>query len=66
MEWFSKWDQILEWKSPFAKWFLGAKCNIVHNCLDRHLTGWRRNKLALIWESETGETRSYSYLELTK
>jgi acetyl-CoA synthetase len=66
LEWFSKWDQILEWKPPFAKWFLGAKCNIVHNCLDRHLNGWRRNKLALIWESETGETRSFSYLELTR
>ncbi len=64
LEWFGKWDQILEWKSPFAKWFLGAKCNIVHNCLDRHLKTWRRNKLALIWESETGEHRTFSYLAL--
>ena len=64
LEWFKPWDQVLEWESPFAKWFLGAKCNIVHNCLDRHLKTWRRNKLALIWESETGEQRTFSYFSL--
>jgi acetyl-CoA synthetase len=64
LEWFHDWHQVLEWKPPFAKWFLGGKCNIVHNCLDRHLTTWRRNKLALIWESESGETRNFSYHEL--
>ena len=64
LEWFEPWHQVLDWQAPFAKWFLGAKCNIVHNCLDRHLKTWRRNKLALIWESETGEHRSYSYFAL--
>ncbi|MGE0495330.1 MAG: acetate--CoA ligase [Vulcanimicrobiota bacterium] len=64
LEWFAKWDQVLEWNAPFAKWFVGAKCNITHNCLDRHLKTYRRNKLALLWESEQGETRSFSYFAL--
>jgi acetyl-CoA synthetase len=64
LEWFEPWSQVLDWQAPFAKWFVGAKCNIVHNCLDRHLKTWRRNKLALVWESETGESRTYSYFAL--
>jgi acetyl-CoA synthetase len=65
LEWFEPWNQVLDWQPPFAKWFVGAKCNIVHNCLDRHLNSWRRNKLALIWESENGkETRTFSYFSL--
>lgn len=64
LEWFEPWSKVLDWQAPFAKWYVGAKCNIVHNCLDRHLKTWRRNKLALIWESETGEHRTYSYFAL--
>ncbi|MBX3168423.1 MAG: acetate--CoA ligase [Candidatus Eremiobacteraeota bacterium] len=64
LEWFEPWTQVLDWQPPFAQWFLGARCNIVHNCLDRHLKTWRRNKLALIWESETGEHRNFSYFAL--
>lgn len=64
LEWFEPWSKVLDWQAPFAKWFVGAKTNITHNCIDRHLKGPRRNKLALIWESETGETRSFSYLAL--
>ncbi len=64
LEWFAPWTQVLDWQPPFAQWFLGAKCNIVHNCLDRHLKTWRRNKLALIWESESGQTRTFSYFSL--
>lgn len=61
LEWFTPWNQVLDWQAPFARWFMGATCNIVHNCLDRHLSTWRRNKLALIWESESGENRTFSY-----
>ena len=45
--WFSPWKRVLDWKPPFAKWFVGAKTNVSYNCLDRHLEGpnaWRRNK----------------------
>ncbi|NBD32108.1 MAG: acetyl-coenzyme A synthetase, partial [Cyanobacteria bacterium] len=49
LDWFEKWNQVLDWNPPFAKWFVGGKLNISYNCLDRHLTTWRKNKAALIW-----------------
>ncbi|MGH7338630.1 MAG: acetyl-coenzyme A synthetase N-terminal domain-containing protein, partial [Myxococcota bacterium] len=51
--WFKPWKKVLDWKPPFAKWFVGGKLNVSYNCLDRHLEGenaWRRNKAAIIWE----------------
>ncbi|PSN17463.1 acetate--CoA ligase [filamentous cyanobacterium CCP5] len=62
--WFKKWDQVLDWQPPFAKWFVGGKTNISYNCLDRHLTTWRRNKAALIWEGEPGDSRTLTYAQL--
>jgi acetyl-CoA synthetase len=65
LEWYRRWDKVLEEKdAPFYKWFCGAQTNIVHNALDRHAKTWRRNKLALIWEGEDGERRTYSYHRL--
>jgi acetyl-CoA synthetase len=64
LDWFQKWDTVLDWNEPFAKWFVGGKINISHNCLDRHLTGSRKNKAAIIWEGETGEIRTITYLQL--
>ncbi|MEP7148832.1 MAG: acetate--CoA ligase [Acidobacteriota bacterium] len=64
IRWFKKWDTILEWNEPFAKWFVGGKLNISDNCLDRHLETTRRDKTAIIWEGEPGETRNLTYLEL--
>ena len=64
LDWFKKWDTVLEWNEPFAKWFVGGKINISYNCLDRHLTTWRKNKAAFIWEGEPGETRTLTYLQL--
>src|SRR5688572_14043289 len=52
LTWRQKWSKVLEWKEPFAKWFVGGKLNVSENCLDRHLTGPRRNKAAIIWEGE--------------
>ena len=48
LDWFQKWDTVLDWQPPFAKWFVNGKINISYNCLDRHLTTWRKNKAALI------------------
>jgi acetyl-CoA synthetase len=62
--WFKKWRKVLEWKLPFAKWFVGGKINVSYNCLDRHLSTWRKNKAAIIWEGEPGETRTLTYQEL--
>jgi acetyl-CoA synthetase len=62
LEWFQKWDKVLDdSQAPFYKWFVGAKTNIIHNAIDRHLKTWRRNKLALIWEGEDGTLRTFSY-----
>ena len=64
LDWFKKWDTVLEWNLPHAKWFVGGKINISYNCLDRHLTTWRKNKAAFIWEGEPGEQRTLTYLQL--
>ncbi len=64
LDWFKKWETILEWNEPHAKWFVGGKINAAYNCLDRHLNGARRNKAAIIWEGETGETRTLTYQQM--
>src|SRR3990172_11785869 len=64
LHWFKPWKKVLDWKPPFAKWFVGGKINISYNCLDRHLMTWRKNKAALIWEGEPGENRILTYQEL--
>ncbi len=67
VDWFTPWKKVLDWKPPFAKWFVGAKTNVSYNCLDRHLEGenaWRRNKAAIIWEGEPGDSRVITYAEL--
>src|SRR5438128_1696445 len=62
--WRVRWKKVLEWKAPFAKWFVGGKINISVNCLDRHLTSPRRNKAAIIWEGEPGDKRTLTYQQL--
>src|SRR5215470_2018376 len=65
LDWFEKWNKVLDWKPPDAKWFVGGKLNLSYNCLDRHLASARRNKAALIWEGEPeGESRTLTYHEL--
>jgi len=62
--WRKPWKKTLEWKPPFAKWFVGGALNVSENCLDRHLGGPRRNKAALIWEGEPGDSRTLTYQQL--
>ncbi len=64
LEWFESWSTVLEWNPPFAKWFVGGKLNAAYNCLDRHLQGWRRNKAAIIFEGENGDSRVLTYQDL--
>ncbi len=67
VSWFTPWKKVLQWKPPFAKWFVGGKLNVSYNCLDRHLEGenaWRRNKAAIVWEGEPGDTRVLTFGEL--
>ena len=64
LDWFKKWDKVLDWDPPFAKWFVGGKINVSYNCLDRHLTTQRRNKAALVWDGEPGDWKVYTYWDL--
>jgi acetyl-CoA synthetase len=64
LEWSRRWDTVLDWQPPHAKWFVGGQLNIAVNCLDRHVRGARRNKAALIWEGEPGDRRTLTYFEL--
>lgn len=64
LHWFTPWKTVLEWKPPFAKWFVGGTTNLSYNCLDRHLATARRNKAAIIWEGEPGDSRTLTYHEL--
>jgi acetyl-CoA synthetase len=64
IHWFEKWSSVLEWNAPFARWFAGAKTNVSYNCLDRHLTTHRKNKVAILWEGEPGDQRFITYQEL--
>ncbi|MBE9537133.1 MAG: acetate--CoA ligase [Proteobacteria bacterium] len=62
--WFKKWEKVLDWQPPFAKWFVGGEINITQNCIDRHLDSWRKNKAAIIWEGEPGDERVLTYQDL--
>ncbi|HEY3824573.1 MAG TPA: acetate--CoA ligase [Bryobacteraceae bacterium] len=64
LEWFQPWTKVLEWNVPWAKWFVGGQLNLSHNCLDRHVATWRKNKAAIIWEGEPGEVRTLTYQQL--
>src|SRR5262245_36828512 len=64
LEWSRKWDKVLDWQPPHAKWFVGGRINISVNCLDRHVRGARRNKAALVWEGEPGDRRTLTYFDL--
>jgi acetyl-CoA synthetase len=66
LHWFKPWDRVLEWKLPFAKWFIGGELNISYNCLDRHVATWRKNKAAILWEGEPGDSRTLTYQQLLR
>ncbi|MBD2150377.1 acetate--CoA ligase [Pseudanabaena sp. FACHB-1277] len=64
LDWFEKWHTVLDWQPPNVKWFDGGKINISYNCLDRHLKTGCKNKAALIWEGENGDSRTLTYAQL--
>ncbi len=64
LHWFQPWGEVRRWEHPHVQWFVGGKTNLAYNCLDRHLSTWRRNKAAIIWEGEPGDTRTLTYQEL--
>jgi acetyl-CoA synthetase len=64
LHWFAPWTSVLEWNPPLARWFVGGKMNLCYNCVDRHALGERKDKVAILWESEPGGTRTLTYGEL--
>ncbi len=64
LSWFKKWNKVLEWNEPFAKWFVGGTLNACYNCVDRHLKAGRANKAAIIFEGEPGDSRVLRYQDL--
>ncbi len=64
LDWFEDWHTVLEWKLPFAKWFVGGKLNVSYNCLDRHVTAGHGDQVAYHWEGEPGDTRTITYAQL--
>ncbi len=62
--WMQPFTQVLDWQLPFSKWFADGRTNASVVCLDQHLSGPRRNKAALIWEGEPGDTRTLTYGQL--
>ena len=66
LEWSRRWDKVFEWDYPTFRWFLGARCNITRNCLDRHLTNGNKNKAAFVWLGEDGSERVYTYGRLAQ
>jgi acetyl-CoA synthetase len=64
LHWFEPWDHVLRWNPPHAEWFVGGRLNASYNCLDRHVASGRRNKVALLWEGEPGDVRTYTYWQL--
>ncbi|HEY3807806.1 MAG TPA: acetate--CoA ligase [Kofleriaceae bacterium] len=64
LEWKQKWSRVVDWKLPDAKWFVGGTLNATVSCLDRHAHGPRKNKAAILWEGEPGDTRVITYGQL--
>ena len=62
--WDHRWHTVLQWQAPDARWFVGGTTNVCVNCVDRHASSWRRNKAALLWEGEPGDTRVLTYGQL--
>ena len=64
LDWTRRWDQVLDWKPPFARWFVGGKLNASVNCLDRHLASGRGDRPAILWEGEPGDKKTLTYADL--
>jgi acetyl-CoA synthetase len=64
LDWFERWNQVLDWQPPDAQWFVGGRLNVAHNCLDRHVTAGHGEQVAYHWEGEPGDTRTITYSDL--
>ena len=66
LDWFEKWKQVLDWRPPFSRWFVGGKINACYNCLDRHINAGLGDRLAILWEGEPGDEQRLTYNDVFK
>ncbi|MCE3556054.1 acetate--CoA ligase [Pseudonocardia sp. RS11V-5] len=66
LSWGTKWERVLDWEAPFAKWFVGGKLNVAYNCVDRHVEAGHGDRVAFHWEGEPGDTRTITYADLQR
>jgi acetyl-CoA synthetase len=66
LHWHKRWDKVLEWEPPFAKWFVGGKLNVAYNCVDRHVEAGHGEQVAIHWEGEPGDSRTITYADLQR
>ena len=66
LHWFKKWDTVLDWKAPFAKWFVGGKLNASYNALDRHVLEGRGDRVAFYFEGEPGDQKTLTYADMLR
>ena len=70
LDWFRPWDKVVEWNPPDAKWFVGGRTNLCHNCIDRQVNGGHGDQVAIVWEAEpigeTPEVRRLTYNDLKR
>ncbi|MGH3613981.1 MAG: acetate--CoA ligase [Pseudonocardia sp.] len=66
LHWHQRWDQVLDWQTPFARWFVGGKLNVAYNCVDRHVEDGHGEQVAFHWEGEPGDTRTITYADLKR
>jgi acetyl-CoA synthetase len=66
LSWHKKWDKVLQWDAPFAKWFVGGQLNVAYNCVDRHVEDGHGEQVAFHWEGEPGDTRTITYADLKR
>ena len=67
LTWHKPFTETLDWSNaPFARWFHDGELNISYNCLDRHVEAGNGDRIALYFEGEPGDTKTYTYAQLTK
>ncbi|MGE3288216.1 MAG: acetate--CoA ligase [Pseudonocardia sp.] len=66
LHWHQKWDRVLDWQAPFAKWFVGGRLNVAYNCVDRHVADGHGDQVAFHWEGEPGDARTITYADLKR
>ncbi|GAA1073214.1 acetate--CoA ligase [Pseudonocardia alni] len=66
LHWTTKWDTVLDWEPPFAKWFVGGELNVAYNCADRHVEAGNGDRVAIHWEGEPGDSRTITYADLQR